>query len=195
MNVDSRQGRDHAGGVRTLLRRFIVKSIDTRAWAACLAILCLPLLVSCHAEGQAQEVAQFFGTPAQPAPPTPQATPQTDGQDRLVAPRSQLMQAIPYPNWTMRELAADSLWRIGKPAVPALIDSLGDPDPYVRTLAAGTLAQMGPDAAEAVPTLIILLEDESESVRQHAARALGQVGPGAEQAVPALIQKLQGPRR
>jgi HEAT repeat protein len=100
----------------------------------------------------------------------------------------------PFREWGVRETAADALARIGGPAVPALIETLHDPDNSIRAQAARALARMGPKAAPALQELIAALNDEDREVRQGAARALGQIGPDAEEAVPALIQALKDPR-
>jgi HEAT repeat protein len=99
-----------------------------------------------------------------------------------------------FREWGVRETAADALARIGESAVPALIDTLHDADPSIRTQAARALARLGPKAAPAVNELIVALNDPDKEVRQGAARALGQIGPDAEEAVPALIKALKDPR-
>ena len=99
-----------------------------------------------------------------------------------------------FREWGVRETAADALARIGEPALPALIDTLHDPDHSIRAHAARALARMGPTAAPAVPELIVALDDPDREVRQGAARALGQIGSDAEDAVSALIKALKDPR-
>ncbi|HVA47205.1 MAG TPA: HEAT repeat domain-containing protein [Pirellulales bacterium] len=99
-----------------------------------------------------------------------------------------------FREWGVRETAADALARIGDAAVPALLDTLADPDPDVRAQAAHALARMGQKAEPAVPALIHALDDPNQDVRQGAARALGQIGSGAEEAVPALIKAIKDPR-
>jgi HEAT repeat protein len=99
-----------------------------------------------------------------------------------------------FREWGVRETAADALARIGDPAVPALIETLHDPDHSIRAHAARALARMGPKAAPAVPDLIVALNDPEKEVRQGAARALGQIGPDAEEAVTALVKALKDPR-
>jgi hypothetical protein len=96
-----------------------------------------------------------------------------------------------YPNWSMQDTAADSLGRIGAPAVPELIRTLSNPDPQLRRRAASVLGRIGPDAALAVPELIRLLDDPNPDVRHAAARTLGQIGPSAASAVPALVDRLK----
>lgn len=101
--------------------------------------------------------------------------------------------ATPFREWTVRETAADALARIGKPAVPALVRTLDDPDANARVQAANALARLGPAAADAVPALTEALDDPDPLVRQAAARALGQIGPAAESAIPALVEILREP--
>jgi hypothetical protein len=95
---------------------------------------------------------------------------------------------------TEQETAAAALGRIGRAAVPSLIQTLAHRDAQVRRQAALVLARIGPDAADAVPELTALLDDPEESVRKAAARALGQIGPEAAEAVPALMRQLVQPK-
>jgi hypothetical protein len=95
---------------------------------------------------------------------------------------------------TEQEAAAAALGRIGRAAVPSLIQTLGHRDADVRRQAALVLARIGPDAADAVPELTNLLDDSEEDVRKAAARALGQIGPAASEAVPALMRQLVQPK-
>jgi hypothetical protein len=53
------------------------------------------------------------------------------------------------------------LVRLGKKAVPHLIDALDDPDVYVRLYAIDTLRQLDKNAMDAVPSLISILKDDS----------------------------------
>jgi HEAT repeat protein len=72
----------------------------------------------------------------------------------------------------------------------ALLESLKDPDPWVRSRAARRLALVHPIPVEAIPTLIDLLKDQDTEVRASAAGALGSIGPAARQAIPALLHTL-----
>jgi HEAT repeat protein len=74
----------------------------------------------------------------------------------------------------------------GAPAVPALIQALGDSGWEVRRAAAWALGKLGDP--QAVPALIQALGDDWYDVRAAAAWALGAIGD--PQAVPALIQAL-----
>ena len=87
-----------------------------------------------------------------------------------------------------------SLFKIGsqtpeelKPAIPALIETLADPN--VRHITIPALGAIS-DAA-AVPPLIELLEDEEPHFRGLAIEALGRMGEIAAPAVPALIERLE----
>lgn len=97
---------------------------------------------------------------------------------------------LPFESWSDQQVAADALSRIGKPAVPQLIEALHHPDPKVRRAATSVLARMGSEAKDAVPALIQLLDDENASVRRCAAKTLGRIGPDAAEAVPALVRTL-----
>jgi HEAT repeat protein len=96
-----------------------------------------------------------------------------------------LIQALGDRSENVRRAAAEALVRIGAPAVPALIQALGDDEFRVRRAAAEALVRIG---APAVPALIQALGDRSENVRRAAAEALGAIGD--PQAIPALIQAL-----
>jgi HEAT repeat protein len=78
-----------------------------------------------------------------------------------------------------------------RPAIPALLELLKDPDPRIRWEAARTLGKIGADAAVAVPALVEAFKDPEAPVREHAAEALGDIGPPAKDGVPALIEALR----
>jgi HEAT repeat protein len=88
----------------------------------------------------------------------------------------------------------EALVKIGTPAVPALIQALGDRSENVRRAAAEALGAIGDP--QAVPALIQALGHETDpfaddwAVRRAAAWALGKLGD--PQAVPPLIQALGG---
>jgi len=83
--------------------------------------------------------------------------------------------------------SAETLGRVGKAAVPALVTATHSPNGQVRYWAAYALGQVGPSAMEAAPRLAQLLEDGQ--VCQMAASALGRMGPSA---VPVLTNCLEG---
>ena len=106
------------------------------------------------------------------------------------APRSPFI-VQPYSQWGLQETVVDSLGRIGKPAVPALVRMLRHPETDRRIQAADILARIGPQAEEAVPGLVEALEDPDPRVRKAVVRALGQIGSGASQAVGPLLHVLE----
>ena len=82
------------------------------------------------------------------------------------------------------------LAKIGKSAVPALLEALKDTDPLVRQSAASCLGQIRDDE-RVIPALLQALNDPEWIVRDSAALSLGDLD--AVEAVPALIQALSDP--
>ncbi|GEM_PF-331069 len=93
------------------------------------------------------------------------------------------------PNWLFYGLA---LGLIGPPAVPVLLEALGDETPEVRGIAALVLGTIPSAAFVAGPALIATLEDRAASVRAAAAVALGALR--VEEAVPALLVRAREDR-
>jgi HEAT repeat protein len=87
-------------------------------------------------------------------------------------------------NERFRKQLVKALGKVGVPAVPPLIQALGDGDWHVREAACRALGAIGD--RQAVPPLIQALRDWY--VRAAACRALGAIGD--RQAVPPLIQAL-----
>ena len=85
-----------------------------------------------------------------------------------------------------RKQLVEALGAVGTPAVPLLIQALGDWDEDVCRAAAEALGAIGDP--QAIPALIQALGDDESWVRAAAARALGAIGD--PQAVPALIKAL-----
>ena len=85
-----------------------------------------------------------------------------------------------------RHAAIASLAQAGRPAVPALLQALGDSDFDVRETVAEALWQMGDP--QAVPALLQALGDSNPGVREMATYALGKIGD--PRAVPALLRVL-----
>jgi HEAT repeat protein len=81
-----------------------------------------------------------------------------------------------------------ALGKIGKAAVPALIEALKDKNPFVRDYSALVLRDIGP---EAVPALIEATKDTNLMVRARACYALvGGIGLDAKAAVRAIKELL-----
>jgi HEAT repeat protein len=74
-----------------------------------------------------------------------------------------------------------------------VVESLKDPDPWVRQQAARRLAQVHPAPVDAIPLLIQMLGDKEPPSRRAAAAALGSFGPLAKSAIPALDAALSDP--
>jgi hypothetical protein len=74
-----------------------------------------------------------------------------------------------------------------------VIDSLKDPDPWVRAQAARRLALVHPAPVQTIPTLIGMLDDKDVESRRAAAAALGSFGPLARQAIAPLNKALTDP--
>ncbi|MCA9197818.1 MAG: HEAT repeat domain-containing protein [Planctomycetales bacterium] len=135
-------------------------------------------------EGQADTPPLTGSNQVDPNASANESTPPTTiGRDgRIIRSRDE---------WSSAEIAAESLGRIGEPAVPALVQLLEHPDTATRQMATEVLARMGDRAATAVPALTERLRDVDPGVRRSAVRALGQIGPKAADAVPALIDFLR----
>ena len=85
---------------------------------------------------------------------------------------------------------ADTLGKIGKPAVPFLVEALlNNPDPVVRRASAKTLTLIADP--ETVPPLVnALINDEDTVVKGSAVGALAQIG---EPSVPIILEILASP--
>lgn len=83
------------------------------------------------------------------------------------APVPPLMEVLTGADDEFRNLAANTLARIGKPAVKRLIAALQDARLTVRKHAAFALGMIGADAREAIPGLIAMLESEKPSRDGH----------------------------
>ncbi len=93
-----------------------------------------------------------------------------------------LARALKHPQRDIRVQSAAWLAELGPPeAVPAMIESLKDPDWSVEGL-----ERAGPAA---VPDLVKAIETTGlDRIRQGSATALGRIGPEADAALPALIR-------
>lgn len=79
----------------------------------------------------------------------------------------------------LRQAAIRAVSRIGKPAVPPLIEALKDAEPLVRAGAAEALGRVGPEAKVAVAPLLRLVDDPAQpaAVRGAARAALKVLDP------------------
>ena len=94
----------------------------------------------------------------------------------------------------IRGAAARALGQIGptaNEAVPALIQSLKDPNGQVRCEVAWSLGRIGPAAAPAMPALVERLDYEDGEVRRYSAYARSLLGPLSVDAIPKLAERLQ----
>lgn len=90
--------------------------------------------------------------------------------------------------------SADALAKVGKPAVPALIEALKDKNESVREYASWALVSIARehpkyDWRSAAPALIDALKDENWVVRANVATAFAETDDAS--AVPALIERLR----
>ena len=73
-----------------------------------------------------------------------------------------------------------SLGPAAKPAVPALIEALDDPDAAVRFPVTVALGEIGPDAVAAVPRLKqMMFEEINDEIAAAARRAIRHIQPSA----------------
>ena len=90
---------------------------------------------------------------------------------------------------------ASALQLLGLPAVPQLIEAMGDRHSKVRLAAVRVTGLIGPEANEAVPTLAKLVSDPNGEVRVEAVCALSVMGQHKRLAVQALIGALNDSNR
>ena len=102
-----------------------------------------------------------------------------------------LIEALQDQNLLVRRSASQVLAKIGHPAIPDLAKALNNPDAGVRSSAASALGGIGPEAKTAVPKLIFLLKDREANVRGSAASALGSIGVEAKTAARPLVPLLK----
>ena len=70
-----------------------------------------------------------------------------------------------------------------------LLEAFKDPQPRIRSQAAGYVGRMGAQAKDALPELVRLLKDPDEAVQNQAVRVLSQINPVAvPTAVPTLLK-------
>jgi len=77
-----------------------------------------------------------------------------------------------------------------RPALPALLSALQDPDAGVRAWVAQDISDIGSGAAPAVPRLRAMLRSSDAGSRGTACIALGAIGSAARSAMPDLQRAL-----
>ncbi|MBI2924830.1 MAG: HEAT repeat domain-containing protein [Verrucomicrobia bacterium] len=156
-------------------------------------------------DGFVRERAAFclgqIGTAASKAIPavlsatTEHRVPLATGMEALAGMGYQLREALPFliaqcqTNKPARYEVARWVRRIGPdgaPAVPVLIEVLGDDLPQARARICAALGAIGPESSAAVPMLTKALNDEWWYVRRNAATALGKIGSASRPAIAAL---------
>jgi HEAT repeat protein len=90
-----------------------------------------------------------------------------------------------------RRRAVVALVAIGSPAVPALVESFQDKNPFVRLGVLGALGQIKPHTTESIKALINALDDGDENVRAVGALFVSEIGPAAKDAVSRLVRVMQ----
>lgn len=102
----------------------------------------------------------------------------------------ELVKALSDQDWRVRRAAVQTLGTFrDEPlkVIPCLIMALEDPESCAW--AAESLAEFGPQAADALPHLAkLLLNANSWVTRETAAKVLNSFGPASKQAIPALEQ-------
>jgi len=158
---------------------------------------------------QAKELLQELGASnpdmeinaGQELPSQPEAPPHSERQDALNAVRQESQNSFPDMNAEMEKEKAEGPpdagilkdENAGLSTNAALLESLKDPDAWVRARAARRLSLIHPAPVDAIPDLIDLLKDKDTEVRASAAGALGSMGPVAHQAIAALLNALGDP--
>ncbi|HVK00295.1 MAG TPA: HEAT repeat domain-containing protein [Gemmatimonadales bacterium] len=98
-------------------------------------------------------------------------------------PLSELISDLKAAAPATRNAAAYEIAGLGpaaKPAVPALIEALDDPDAAVRFPVTVALGEIGPEAAAAVPRLKqMMFEEINDEIAAAARRAIRHIQPSA----------------
>jgi HEAT repeat protein len=103
----------------------------------------------------------------------------------------QLAELLVDPQSGVQTAAANTLIKIGEPAIPAVAGALKRRDPAERTTLISFLTRFG---APAAPVLLqSLRKDENPSVRVNAANGLGAIQPAHPATIAALIEAMKDP--
>ena len=90
----------------------------------------------------------------------------------------------------LQKVTSEVIRRIGPPAIPLLVDLLGDEWEPIRRFAADAFIDLAPHTEGIQPALRRALSDEDSLVAGDAARALGALGKRASPSVGALVTTL-----
>lgn len=99
------------------------------------------------------------------------------GQIATEAAVTPLLEYVVVAPDATRSEAAETLVRVGKPAVPRLIKALAEEDLMFGYVAAKVLGKIGPSAVAATPALLQGLKRNNPTFRQAAAQAVVNIGP------------------
>jgi HEAT repeat protein len=89
-----------------------------------------------------------------------------------------------------RLTACRVLARLGKVALPTLLEASGGEPLLLRRKAIESLGRVKPPSAEAVHKLVLLLGDSDNEIRRSALGALGHIGKPAQQYDAQIVEKL-----
>jgi HEAT repeat protein len=129
--------------------------------------------------------------PTEPAFPLPSEKGETT---YWAQPTSYWLTQLQSRDVSFRVMATQALQLIGpqdERVVPALSETIKDPNAEARRAAAFALWRLGSEAKAAVPSLILALKDQDPLVRITAACALGSIQPSDESIGAALTPLLQ----
>ena len=153
-----------------------------------------PLMERLREESEAFAEANIERTPANVQGGNPAELFSAHALSAVGAPAvSALRGALHEKHWSTRAAAADVLGNIGPAArdsAPAMIETLGDENVWVRRNAVEALGNIAPATLDAVPAVITTLSDTDERVRRNAAVTLAKMGQPANEAIPALMNCL-----
>ena len=112
----------------------------------------------------------------------------------LLRPREQIISSsirdLREGTYAEREIAVLRLVKVGEPAVPAIIQVLGEKDDDARYFAVRALGRMGDRGREAIPVLLDMLRDDEMTIPSSTAEAVAGMG---EVAIPPLLDAAGDP--
>ena len=106
------------------------------------------------------------------------------GDGKAILP---LIKLLEHDHSEIQYASAQSLLKIGKPAIPYTIDGLEHPDEDIRLIMVDMLGRSG-DERSVLPLLDLLEAEPSDAVRMSAVQALGRLGD--PRSIPVLVALL-----